>query len=335
MSSRYLRNTDPRFHWIELRSRWFLGLALAAILGVVAVAMWRLEWFRPVQRLDLRAMSGEGIQRGMPVKLSGFRIGKVTSVELEQANRVRVKVDLFKEYAPHIRRDSQAVVSAGSSLIGDRFIAMTAGSQVAPAVSEGDELALSEEQSISKMVETIKEEIRPVLDDVREIVGYLNDPQGDFKTSLGQIRSVTGSLDADVPLLLDETRGGVKRFDEWLAGLQDPAQPLQKSLVQIDETSAALRKDLPEILRKLDNAATTLDAATGDARKFLQDADGVVADVRAAVKENAPRIPPLLNEGQATVRDAGDVARSVKNMWPVKGGVPETKEKVLRAESED
>ena len=335
MSARYLRNTDPRFHWIEMRSRWFLLLGVIAILGLVAAAMWRLEWFRPVQRLDLVTSSGEGIQRGMPVKLSGFRIGKVAAVDLEKADTVRVRIDLFKEYAGLIRKDAQAVVSAGGSLIGDRFISMTPGTSEAAPVADGDSIVLNEEKSISKMVETIRDEMRPVLVDVREIVSYLNNPEGDFKTTIARIRSVSTSLDTGIPGLLADTRESVNHFDELVVSLKDPDKPLQKSLVEVEATTRQVNQDLPALMRKLDDAAGRLDVAVEDARRVLHNIDGGVGEVRGVVRENAPVVPKLLNEGRATVRDAGDVARSVKNMWPVKEGVPDNKEKTLHAESED
>jgi phospholipid/cholesterol/gamma-HCH transport system substrate-binding protein len=125
---KFLRNTDPRFHLVETRARFFIFGAVAGFIGLVAFVIWKQEVFRSSRVINLIAASSQGVQKGMAARLSGFRIGKVGNVELEGENRVRVTLEVFSEYAHFLRADSMASI-ASESLIGDRFIDITAGTR--------------------------------------------------------------------------------------------------------------------------------------------------------------------------------------------------------------
>ena len=333
MNVRFLKNSDPRFHFVEARAKWFFWLTMIAILGLSGLAMWRLEWFRPVQRVVLVANSGEGIQPGMPVQLSGFRIGSVRELQLERADRVRIGVDLFREYAKYVRRDSQASVASGS-LIGDRYISLTPGSAFAPLVSEGDELTLITENSISKMVEAVKDEVRPLIVELRETVKYLNDPEGDLRASIRQFRSITSVLEKDLPATMTESRGAVKRFDELCQELSDPNKSLLQGLAKLDASATTLSKDLPGLMEQFGQSLDKIDGVADDTKKLMKDADKVVLDMDKMVSGAAPAVPGMVKKGGEAVRKADDVLNAVRGMWPIRKGVPQERERLLHAESE-
>lgn len=156
----FLKTTDPRFHLVETRARWFIFVAVVGILGLIGFVIWKQELFRPSLRIHLSASSSQGVHRGMAVRLSGFRIGKISSVELEKENRVRVDMDVFSEYAHFLRRNSVANV-ASESLLGDRFIEISAGTDQSGQLEKGDTLPLLPEKSMASLMENLKDEIHP------------------------------------------------------------------------------------------------------------------------------------------------------------------------------
>ena len=96
--ARFLKNTDPRFHLVELRSGFFLGAILLMLLGAVGFGIWKQEWFRPAKHFRMTAETSEGLQTGMAVRLSGFRIGKVDAIELVGPGNVAVRVRVFDDF---------------------------------------------------------------------------------------------------------------------------------------------------------------------------------------------------------------------------------------------
>jgi len=303
-------------------------------MALSGLAMWRLEWFRPVQRLVLVAPSGDGIQPGMPVQLSGFRIGAVKDLQLERADRVRIRVDLFREYARYVRKDSQASVASGS-LIGDKYISLTPGTAAASLVSDGDELTLATENSIGRMVEAVKDEVRPLIMELRETVKYLNDPDGDLRASIKQFRAITSVLEKDLPATMTESRGAVKRFDELCAELSDPNKSLLQGLSKMDATATVLNKDLPGLMEQFGKDLDKLSVVADDTKKLMKDADKVVTDLDKMVAGAAPAVPGMVKKGGEAVRKADDVINAVRGMWPIRKGVPREREHLLHVESEE
>jgi ABC-type transporter Mla subunit MlaD len=233
----FLKNTDPRFHLVETRARFFIFIAVAGLVGLAAFVIWKQEIFRSSRRIDLMATSSQGIQRGMAARLSGFRIGKVGDVELEGENRVRVNLEVFSEYAHFLRGNSVATI-ASESLIGDRFIDITAGSANAPELKDGDTLPLSPEKSIGTLVESLKDEIRPAVVETREIISFLNDPKGDFKLTLASLRIVSESLKSDVPKIMQDTQKAAQQGTELFTSSTN-ATPTCGSPLKISTSSPA------------------------------------------------------------------------------------------------
>lgn len=334
MNVRFLRNSDPRFHFVETRAKWFFGLSVITIMVLSGLAMWRLEWFRPVQGLVLVASSGDGIQPGMPVQLSGFRIGMVKDLQLERADCVRIRVNLFRQYAQYVRKDSQASVASGG-LIGDKYISLTPGTAASPLVADGDELTLATENSIGRMVEAVKNEVRPLITELRETVKYLNDPEGDLRASIRQFRSITSVLEKDLPATMADSRGAVKRFDELCTELSGPDKPLFQGLSKMDAGATVFSKDLPGLMERFGKGLDKLDGAADDTRKLMRDADKMVLDLDKIVAGAAPAVPGMVKKGGDAVRKADDIINAVRGMWPIRKGVPTERERLLHVESEE
>ena len=330
---KFLKNTDPRFHLVETRARFFILVAIAGMLGLVGFVVWKQELFRASRRIDLMAGSSQGIQKGMAARLSGFRIGKVGDVELEGENSVRVTLEVFSEYAHFLRSDSVASI-ASESLIGDRFIDLTAGSVSASELKQGDTLPLAPEKSIGTLMESLKDEIRPAVMDTREIISFLNDPKGDFKVTLANLRVMSDSLKKDVPQIMQDTQKAAQQGTELFSQLNKSDAELWKSLGSLDQFTKRLANDFPPLLTRLDEGIAAIQRAAESADKMLVDANSAVGKIDRAVTESAPEIPRLLRKGQETMRNADEVLTSIKGLWPVSQGVPKKKESLLRLPNE-
>ncbi len=316
---KFLRNTDPRFHLVETRARFFIFGAVAGFIGLVAFVIWKQEVFRSSRVINLIAASSQGVQKGMAARLSGFRIGKVGNVELEGENRVRVTLEVFSEYAHFLRADSMASI-ASESLIGDRFIDITAGSAGAEELKEGVTLPLAPEKSISTLMESLKDEIRPAVIDTREIISFLNDPKGDFKVTLTNLRVTTDALKTEMPQIMKDAQVAVQQGSNLFSQLNQRDAELWKSLAHFEQFSKNLSDDIAPVITKLTDAITTIQtAATKLDRTFT---------------EAGPEIPRLLRKGTDTLRSADEVLTSIKGLWPVSQGVPKKRENLLRLPNE-
>jgi phospholipid/cholesterol/gamma-HCH transport system substrate-binding protein len=280
------------------------------------------------------AGTSEGLAVGMAVRLSGFRIGKVSSVSLDAPGRVRVACQVFREYMPYLRRDSSALVR-GENIIGDRFIEVAAGSAGASELGDDDLLELKSEPTIGAMVDAFREEVRPVLNQLGEIAKYLADPEGDLKKSMGNIRSLTGTLDKELAPTLTASRSTVTELDSLAKNLEDENGPLKKSLAGLEKASRTLAEELPPLVERFDHSLVQFDEAATSATKMLDHADVVIGKIETVVDKTGPEVPGIVQQGTSTMKKADEVVSSVRNMWPVRGGVPKAKEKTLKPNSHD
>jgi phospholipid/cholesterol/gamma-HCH transport system substrate-binding protein len=326
---KFLKNTDPRFHLVEARTGLFIGLAVLGLISIVAFVFWKQEIFRPSHRIYLLSESSQGIKEGMAARLSGFRIGKVSKVELEGENLVRVSLDVFSEYFHFLKTDSVATISS-EGLIGDRFIELTTGTKSASQVGDDGVIHLSPEKSMNAMMESLRDEIKPALIDTREIIAYLNNPEGDMKVLLRNLKNVSQTVDQQLPNTFDETKATLANTDDLVAEIKKATVPLQQSLENIETLSARLKTDIPEITRKIDSALLTLDNAAAKADAAMAETEALARDLRSVVEESADDVPRLVRKGSDTVEKADQVMDSVRGMWPVRKGIPEEKETTLR-----
>jgi phospholipid/cholesterol/gamma-HCH transport system substrate-binding protein len=330
----FLKTTDPRFHLVETRARWFILMAVLGLLGLVAFVIWKQEFFRPIRRIDLFAASSQGIYKGMAVRLSGFRIGKVGGVKLEGENQVTVSLAVFTEYAHFLRRDSVANV-ASESLIGDRYIEITAGTAKSEQLKDGDALPLTPEKSIGSLMESLKDEIRPAVTDTRDIISYLNNPAGDFKMTLASLNALTATLSRDVPEILKRANVAAQQGSDLFEQMNKRDASLWQSMEGLEKFSATLNKDFPPLLDSLGKGLDRFEQAGKDTSALMLNGSEVVDELKKMAKEATPEVSKLLNKSEETVKSADEVLSGVKRMWPLRKAVEKPEEKILKPANDE
>jgi phospholipid/cholesterol/gamma-HCH transport system substrate-binding protein len=335
--ARFLKNSDPRFHLVELRSKGFLVLVLGMLLAVVGFAVWKQEWFRPGRTYRMTAETSEGLQQGMAVRLSGFRIGKVANIELVGAKRVGVDVVVFAEYAGYVREDSRAKVR-GENLIGDRFIELSTGSETSPQAPEGWTIAIEAEPTIGAMVEELKRDFEPILAGLGTVAERLPQTVERIDRVIDETQALVVELRSDEGDLM----GGLTNFNEAVAEIEQlavdlraPQNDLMQGIDQFEQATRTLNDNMGSIVTKLDTATGTLGDAADQAGKLFSDANVVVGQLGRTIDETAPAVPGMVRKGSKAVDKADDVMTAVRNMWPIRKGVPDDDEPVLRTGSDD
>jgi len=321
--ARYLKNTDPRFHLVAVQARWTLRILIVLILAITALTVWHQEWFRPSQNVMFTAPSSEGLAPGITIRLSGFRIGKVKSVTLTGPGQVRIDGIVFEKYAGYLGADSTATLRS-ENLISDRFIELSPGTDpTALPLSEDVPLALQAEPGIGAMVDAFREELRPVINEIAEITRYLNDPEGDLKSSITHIRNTTNTLDKEIGPTLISARSTITKLEELVAEFQNPKGSLQQSIISVETLAESLDTQLTDLIQEFDTAANT-------ATEMFKHLDGVIDQIEIFVQQTGPEIPPMVRQSREAIDKTDEIIGSVKSMWPLRNAIPPDGEKTLR-----
>jgi len=337
--TQFLKDSDPRFHLVELRSKTFVALLILVLLAITGFAAFKQEWFRPVRPYWMMAETSESLQSGMAVRLSGFRIGRVRKISLEASRQVRVDLEIFEEYSDYVRVETVAKLR-GENLIGDHFIELWLPSdqEGSPPLHHGSQITFSRGKTIDEFVESLEKKFTPILTSLATLAESLPGTSAQLDSTLDQanglmcdLRSEEGHLVGSLTSL-QETLGQIHQL---ASDLRSEDQGLMAGVSQFNQTAATMNQKVGPLIDSLQSGASTLEDTAGEARELFISASEMVENLNHVVKESSGDIPKMVHKGAEAADKADDVMDSVRRMWPVRQGVRDGSEQVLQTGSDD
>lgn len=301
-----LKDTDPRFRYLNLRVIAFAGSILILLLAVAIGVAIKQGMFVSKTRLHFIAEHGAGFAPGMQVRFSGFRIGVVDKVSLTQDAKVDVEFLVESQYTKWIKPDSTAQMLQGG-LMGDYYLEMIGGSPGLAPVREGDRVNFAPAQSLADIAHDLKNRTIPIIDSVQETLDYVNDPKGDIRKTVANVQQLTSEL--------RETRERVDQLLLRIDGLADrevrtAIDHAGQVLARADALAAETQQRLPAVLDRAASGMVSLDAT-------LREANAMAVVLRRAVDDSAPRLPGLIRNSDDLVRDSRDTLQGLQQSWPL------------------
>jgi len=334
-------------------------LAGALALVVVLVFMGANQrWFARNYEFFSRFSSAEGITAGMSVRLKGFEIGKVSGVELNNSNRVRVEISIYEEYYPKIRPDSVLELSVSPIGLGNGSMNLLPGLNMLPPMEEHSFLPSSESvlgqallaqglvdrpqntgaiNGIIAQIEPLLTEVRATATGVTRLLGNING-------------AVEGKESNQISALIATVKNSVSTLDQVVSttstnvnGFLSPANQASVSamLTSIARLSSQMEDPkglIPKLLDPQGSLKTLLDdknelynQLTGiltEVNRTLVQVTDTVADLKGLtsyLNRSTPQISGLLEDTKTTLKKTGDVMEGLSNNPLLKGGIPEKK----------
>ena len=314
-----LNEKDARFQGLNAKVGFFIALALViavVLLGGLAV---RQGVFEAKTLVVFEAPSGDFLTPGMAVKLSGFKIGEVSKVALNEDAEVEVSMLIENRYMQWIRADSVAVLQR-EGLIGDSYIAMTPGHPGQTELTKGGEVAFRASAGLSDIAADLRNRIIPVIGEMTTLLHYANDPHGDLRQSLKESR-----------LLMVEMRQTRKKLDTALVGLDHvqkdelPATlgKMRSTLTDVDSTVQQIGQQVPALaghvndtLQKVDQTLQKVSAASQAAEQAADKASATIAGIQ-------PRANALLDDSRVLVKHSDQAVGAMRQHWPFRADMPQ------------
>jgi phospholipid/cholesterol/gamma-HCH transport system substrate-binding protein len=316
-----LEDKDERFKNLFGKTALFV---LLAVLGMGLAFVWtgiRNDAFTAKSTVHFVADSGQDLSVGMPVKFSGFKIGKLDTITLDEQGRVQVEVKIDSKYLGLIRQDAVMTLKK-EGVIGDGVLEISRGGEEKPALVAGGKVRFERASGLEQAIVDVKDRIMPILDDLHQT---LHDPDGDVRQTLKNLREFSS-----------EMRGTRERLDRVLGSLDTNLnkeavpllQSLRKSAANAETLSGKLDYELPVLLKKADTTMENLRAAS--------------ETINDAVQRSAPQLPGMMNETRETlgktqklIGDTQETVDSLSTHWPLKSDTPATDNKPVRMDSHD
>jgi phospholipid/cholesterol/gamma-HCH transport system substrate-binding protein len=311
-----IREEDPRFRNLERKIGIFLAAALAGILVAAALFGLQKDFFTKKYSLNFTTDSGTGFTKGMPVKLSGFRIGRVTAISLNNLAMVDVFLEIDADYNRWIRSDSIAkLVKEG--LVGDSVITISAGSPDKPQLKDKDTIVFIPTRSLDELADEVAKQVKTLLTQDNEITSNINDPDGDLKKTIRNAEQLTRNLEGTrlhADRLLVSAADNVQLVTSRANGLLDSTRnkidsiDLNPTLTRVNSTLDHLDKKIPVLLEKADTT--------------LENVSKLSYETRLLSEKAFPRIPGVISQAEDVMLSTDRLINSLQNTWLLRGSSP-------------
>ncbi len=130
--------------WSDVRG----GLVACLVIAVLVVGILKFARVGALHGNTFRlyALVGEarGVTKGSEVWLNGQMIGKISGIHFRQPqtadtlHRIQIDMELLERYRSAMRRDAQAQIRPGGSIVGPPVVYLSPGTARAPPLQPGD-----------------------------------------------------------------------------------------------------------------------------------------------------------------------------------------------------
>lgn len=304
-----IREADPRFKNLERKIGIFLGIAIAGIVAALLMFALQRDFFTKKYRLNFTADRGTGFTKGMPVKLSGFRVGRVVAIALNDQAMVDITIEIDRKYSKWIR-DNSTVRLVKEGMVGDNIIDVAVGSLDQPELKDNEVVMFIKNKGLDEMADEIAAAVKPVLLEVRDIISYINNPDGDLKKSVRNIEQLTRNLEStrhNADLVLTKANGSITSVAEhanqtlFSANQKIQSIDLAPALAKVNTALERIDSKLPGILQKTDET--------------LANMSRISTETRVMSEKTFPRVPGLASQTEDLLLSSDKLINSIQNIW--------------------
>jgi phospholipid/cholesterol/gamma-HCH transport system substrate-binding protein len=267
-----------------------VGLFIVSTTIIVLAALLYLAnekgIFAKVYTFTLSSKSGDGFTEGMPVVFSGFNIGKVSTLELNDKGIVLIKIKIPQRHVKWIKTDSAFILYR--PLIGAARIVVMTNNLNSPPLPEGMIVVVETVNDINdaiKKVQPLLEKVMQIAENLERLSSNLANPDGELSRILGNAQKITATLSTKKSILemaiADEE--SVKSLHEALKKIKDIVIKIDKMADKTDEQLYGKEGTLPNIntiLKDVAGKLQKLDATVDNINKISKDTSDGLKDFR-------------------------------------------------------
>jgi phospholipid/cholesterol/gamma-HCH transport system substrate-binding protein len=293
-------------------------LALSIALGLVAVMLaailFRQGAFARSASVYFVTESANGLAPGTAVKLSGFRIGAVSGLQLGPDLSVMVTLKIPSEDFERLRKDAKVTLKR-EDMVQPATLEIAPGRSAEPLSSDAPRVAFDRGRSLGQTAQDLTDRIAPILDDIKALTATLSDRERGLGPLLESSRAASRDLAASaaqIRALASETRVRLAavgvRAEGTLGDASAAFTRLDRMAGKAEQSLGRLDDALPGLLLKIDGT--------------LDDVQAVAKDARAISTAATESVPQTLRDLQPAVEDAREILTGVKQSWPIKNMLP-------------
>ena len=315
---------QPRIKHLAVKVGAVLTLIPVIAVGLLLYALYARGMFDSTQALTLNAPDAEGVVIGMPIMFSGFPIGQVSGMALDELGRVRIEVSVKKKDARWLRTSS--VFSLEKQFLGGAKLRAFSPRMQDPELPADSQRALINKDAAQDIPQVIAR-ANSILQNVDEIIR----PDSSFNQTLANLKSVTERMAGEYGLL-----GGVTGSPDQAKKILDTVDSVNALLASLKGVTARADGVLAKtddrmfgqggVMDEAKRSIAQLNTILLEARNSLKKADEVLANAQATttqikhaasnVKDATTDLGALRSEVDGSIRKVNGLIDEINRKWP-------------------
>lgn len=274
---------------IEIKVGFFVAATILLILLFIGYVAYKKDYFSTVYTFTLSSKSGEGFSEGMPVVFSGFEIGKVYDLELNEQGIVIITIKVPERHVKWLHSDSIFILDR--PIIGSPKITVYTGNLQSPVLSTETTPEVFPVDSIDDAIQRVQpliEKAGAVTENIARITATLSEKESLLEMAVGDRKSVAAVNETlqKLTVLADRTEGILTNLERITTRFDSMAGKTDDSLFGgegVLPLVSSILKDILKKLKTLDAAIEDLPRLTGDVTRSTDNLDLLRKDIDRAV----------------------------------------------------
>ncbi|GAU09318.1 hypothetical protein DPF_2041 [Desulfoplanes formicivorans] len=304
---------------MEFRVGLFLLVVIVTMVGVIIYVGIKKDLFADRVTYYVVSKTGENIERGIPVRLSGFRIGNVEQVHLDNIGYIKVELEILAKYQKWFRKDSKIILDQ-EGIIGNSYFKLIPGSDGSPLLPEGSTITLSKVAGLSELIQ----EAEPVIQNLKEIVANIRTITDNVIDKNGHVQSVLANAEEITRLIL-QNRGLLY----YLTQDPRPVQSMDAILAKTEHAVGNIDLLVQNTTHRVDDLQPIQDElilTLQEGQKFIKGLESLrkelaptlanVQAISADVKNATTNLVELRRQSEYTMRLGTELLQRLKETWP-------------------
>ncbi|HOV15751.1 MAG TPA: MlaD family protein, partial [Spirochaetota bacterium] len=205
---------------------------------------------------------GNDIKEGTLVTLNGINIGEVKSVEIDEQNRVKAILSVWRKYSHKIRKDSVAKI-VRPLMIGNKQISISPGLDKFPVLHPGDVIR-SEESS--EMVDLVSgQSVQDFIDRIGLNPSFLDTTDDSFKKIT--VREIYDQAISSL-VILNEFQKSIKSMSDTMSRLDRSMLLMSDSMIKLNDSMFVMANSMKE-MNTLSDSMKNLGNGMGEMNKSM------------------------------------------------------------------
>ncbi len=304
----------------------FLLLAMLLAAALVVGVAYQQGAFSKTAQVYFIAEDVTGLAPGTTVRMSGFRIGKIASLQMQRDLTVKVTLVIEEEPFTHLRSDARANVIREQ--LKPAAIDLRAGVATAQLSAADPRVGFGRRGTLTEIADDLRAHLVPILDDIRQLTGVARERKGDVDALLQNAHKVSSELAGtaqQMHALTTELRQRVNALGAQSAGTMATAN---QSLVKLGGLIGQAEKSLDVVNGKLPVLLTK-------SEDLLGHLDAVLRDTRTISSAAAAGLPPVLRGAPTLIEESRDMVQGLRQSWPLRTMLPPPPPTLLPIDSLD